>query len=360
MLLNQQTKADLSYLLEDDTVQVIKIPLTGLNLLCLALILLLTFVGTYYVWLSLSRKRCICQLCQHKFEIGSKIAKGGFGELFLLHNYSRIHTEESRASTLASENQSEPVYVMKKLLVGDLSELDFIQQEAKQLRRLQHKNIVAYEDDFLHLEDHTWSQPRYHFVIIMEFCHGGNLLDHLRGDPLFDAEGASLGELKLMGYFLGICEAVKYIHAKDIIHRDIKSPNIFLTLDGSTAKLGDFGLSISSNLQKSRVSAVGTDCYMSPELHRGKGYHKGKAADIWALGCVLFEMLTGRPVWEHELNLAIQAIEDPESLKVFLDEQVSQKFDPEIKSLLKKMLHPDPDHRITIDQIFKRKFIKKY
>lgn len=115
----------------------------------------------------------------------------------------------------------------------------------------------------------------------MEFCHGGNLLEnirnHRREDELFHPEeehNQLLPEIKIMTYFLDICEAVKYIHQRDIIHRDIKSPNIFLNLDGSTAKLGDFGLSITGKkvLAKSRVSVVGTDCYMSPELHRGKGY----------------------------------------------------------------------------------------
>jgi serine/threonine protein kinase len=73
-----------------------------------------------------------------------------------------------------------------------------------------------------------------------------------------------------MKYFIEICEALRYIHAKDIIHRDLKSPNIFLTEEDS-AKLGDFGLCIQGKNIETRVkySTVGTDCYLSPELHRG-------------------------------------------------------------------------------------------
>lgn len=78
-------------------------------------------------------------------------------------------------------------------------------------------------------------------------------------------------EHKVMKYFIEVCEAVKYIHSKDIIHRDIKSPNVFLTEDDS-AKLGDFGLCIQGKTIETKVkySTVGTDCYMAPEMHKGQ------------------------------------------------------------------------------------------
>lgn len=100
-----------------------------------------------------------------------------------------------------------------------------------------------------------------------------------------------------MQYLLDICEALKYLHARDIIHRDIKSPNIFIT-SHNEAKLGDFGLcvhgkTIVSKMRHSSAGVVGTECYMAPELHKGQLHLKGKSADIWAVGCVLLEMLLG-------------------------------------------------------------------
>jgi serine/threonine protein kinase len=77
-------------------------------------------------------------------------------------------------------------------------------------------------------------------------------------------------EHKVMKYFIELCDAVRYIHAREIIHRDIKSPNIFITED-NTAKLGDFGLCVQAKaiVTKAKYSTVGTDCYFSPEMIKG-------------------------------------------------------------------------------------------
>lgn len=83
-------------------------------------------------------------------------------------------------------------------------------------------------------------------------------------------ERVSMPEHKVMKYFIEICDALRYIHARDIIHRDIKSPNIFITEDDS-AKLGDFGLCIlgKSIITKAKYSTVGTENYFSPEMIKG-------------------------------------------------------------------------------------------
>lgn len=85
----------------------------------------------------------------------------------------------------------------------------------------------------------------------MEYCSNGDLTDVIRNykneqiakDP--DTDNYSMPEYQIMKYFIEICEAIRYIHAREIIHRDIKSPNVFISGDGS-AKLGDFGLAIHS------------------------------------------------------------------------------------------------------------------
>lgn len=134
---------------------------------------------------------------------------------------------------------------------------------------LHHRSIVTYEDEFLHMEDGPL-RPHYVYIIIMEYCACGDLTDLIRSEGI---ENVGLPQNRIMKYMLDICDAVRYIHQRDIIHRDIKSPNIFIT-ENDEAKLGDFGLcvhgkTIVSKIRHSSAGAVGTNCYMAPELIKG-------------------------------------------------------------------------------------------
>lgn len=122
----------------------------------------------------------------------------------------------------------------------------------------------------MHMEDGP-IRAHYVYVIIMEYCEYGDLTDLIRQEGI---EDVGMPQNRAMRYLLDICEAVRYIHARDIIHRDIKSPNIFITMNDE-AKLGDFGLcvhgkTIVSKVRHSSARAVGTNCYMAPELHKGQ------------------------------------------------------------------------------------------
>jgi NIMA (never in mitosis gene a)-related kinase len=248
--------------------------------------------------------------------------------------------------------------------MDDLGELDKVTNEAKQLRKLQHRNIVAYHDEFLHEDSRTLSGNKYKFLLVMEFCQNGDLLSKInkwREDKKLPSEA------EVMGILIDILEAVKYIHARDIIHRDIKSENIFIATD-LTAKLGDFGLCAQGKSIKTRKSgkysmAVGTENYHAPELFRGSLFQKGKASDVWALGCVLLEMVLAMPIWDIDFRgsqLGIRCIEDANYAKDFVMHNVSDKYDPALRSLLKKMLASDPKQRPTVEEILKKKFVRNW
>ena len=170
-----------------------------------------------------------------------------------------------------------------------------------------------------------------------------------------------------MKYLLEICEAVRYIHQRDIIHRDIKSPNIFIT-HRDEAKLGDFGLcvhgkTIVSKVRHSSAGVIGTNCYMAPELHKGHLYQKGKSADMWAVGCVLLEMLMGTALWDLEEDLGTKSLEDQNFTRDFIssnNEDLSKKYDLKLLSIVKKLLHPDPIRRLTVEEFFKKKFVRQW
>ena len=97
---------------------------------------------------------------------------------------------------------------------------------------------------------------------------------------------------------------------------------------------------------------------MAPELHKGKLFQKGKASDVWALGLVLLEMLMGTALWDLDVDFGIKAIEEPLFIQDYIQKHIPSKYDNQIKSLLKKLLNADPEHRLTIEELMKKKFIR--
>jgi serine/threonine protein kinase len=152
------------------------------------------------------------------------------------------------------------------------------------LSKLNHPNIVAYRGNGKH---------EGQLFYVMERIHGGTLKELLqRGGPLSWQEAAECGRQ--------IAAALQHAHNHGIIHRDLKPGNIFFT-DQGQMKLGDFG--IARDLRAADLTdtglTVGTYAYMAPELVRGHRDLTGQV-DLYALGCVLFEMLTGRTPYEGD------------------------------------------------------------
>ncbi|XP_055493448.1 serine/threonine-protein kinase Nek3 isoform X1 [Leucoraja erinacea] len=166
-------------------------------------------------------------------------------------------------------------YVMKEIqLSKNPSGLQRSRREAVLLATMKHPNIVAFIDSF---------EAEGHLYIVMEYCDGGDLTQKLlqQKQQLFPEE-------TVLNLFVQICLGMKHIHDKRVLHRDIKTKNVFLTKNG-VVKLGDFG---SAHLLKSPLAFahtyVGTPYYVSPEIWENKPYNN--KSDIWALGCVLYEI----------------------------------------------------------------------
>ena len=157
-----------------------------------------------------------------------------------------------------------------------------------QCLNLKHPNLIAIYD--IKYDDHGegW--------IVMEFVGGESLKDVLDRNP----NGMPLEEIKF--WFTGIAAGVAYLHDHGIVHRDLKPGNIFS--DEGVVKIGDYGLSkfISCSRRSGQTESVGTFHYMAPEI--GKGVY-GKEIDIYALGIMLCEMLTGQVPFEGETSQEI-------------------------------------------------------
>eukprot|EP01063_Lacrimia_lanifica_P008880 TRINITY_DN1595_c0_g6_i1.p1 TRINITY_DN1595_c0_g6~~TRINITY_DN1595_c0_g6_i1.p1 ORF type:complete len:952 (+),score=413.99 TRINITY_DN1595_c0_g6_i1:166-3021(+) len=192
------------------------------------------------------------------------LGKGSFGEAVLL-----------RARDTGKH------VVVKRVNLGPLStkEKEEAQNEVRILRRLDHPNIVRYVESFA---------DRTQLCILMEYVDGGDLGQRIKG-----RQGRLMPEDQILHIFVQLCLAVKYLHDKHILHRDLKTQNIFLSSHKQqpVVKLGDFG--ISTALQSTLALAktmCGTPYYFSPELCQNKPYNN--KSDVWSLGCILYELCT--------------------------------------------------------------------
>uniref|UniRef100_H3A2X5 non-specific serine/threonine protein kinase n=1 Tax=Latimeria chalumnae TaxID=7897 RepID=H3A2X5_LATCH len=165
-------------------------------------------------------------------------------------------------------------YVMKEIRLPKSSGMRMCKEEAILLAKMKHPNIVAFK-----------GAAEGHLYIVMEYCDGGDLMEKIKLQ-----KGTLFSEDVILNWFVQICLGVRHIHDQRVLHRDIKSKNIFLTKNG-ILKLGDFG---SARLLNSSTAFactyVGTPYYVSPEIWENRPYNN--KSDVWALGCVLYELCT--------------------------------------------------------------------
>jgi eukaryotic-like serine/threonine-protein kinase len=208
------------------------------------------------------------------YEVQGMVGHGGMGVV-----YRARHLRLNR-----------PV-ALKMLLSGSCArpaERDRFRQEAEAVAGLIHPNIVPVYDS----GDHD-GRPFF----TMELVEGGTLAGKLAGTPLSARDAAAL--------VATLAEAVAVAHAAGIVHRDLKPSNILLALDG-TPKVSDFGLArrVEGGLGLTQTgAALGTPSYMSPCQARGDKHALGPATDVYALGAILYECLTGRPPFKAESAL---------------------------------------------------------
>lgn len=149
--------------------------------------------------------------------------------------------------------------------------------------KLSHPFIVSYRSSFI--ESNTLN-------IVMEYCRNGDLAQYLKMQ-----NKKPLPENKIWKFFLQICLGLQHIHNNRILHRDIKTLNIFLGQD-EEVKIGDLGVAKMLSSNDFAMTMVGTPFYLSPELCEEKPYNE--KSDIWALGCLLYELCTYRHPFEAQ------------------------------------------------------------
>jgi serine/threonine-protein kinase len=207
-------------------------------------------------------------------------------------------------------------------------ELARFKAEAEAVARLQHPNVVSIYE----VGEHG-GLPFFS----LEFCPGGSLAAKLAGTPLTPQEAARLIE--------ALARAVHAAHEAGVIHRDLKPANVLLAADG-TPKVTDFGLAkkLGDAAGQTATGAIlGTPSYMAPEQAGGLGKHVGPAADVYALGANLYEMLTGRPPFKAAtaLDTVLQVVSD----EPVPPRRLQPKVPRDLETICLKCLHKEPQKR---------------
>ncbi|XP_062509330.1 serine/threonine-protein kinase Nek8-like isoform X2 [Corticium candelabrum] len=176
-------------------------------------------------------------------------------------------------------------------------------------------------------------------MIAMEYAQGGTIFEYLqqRGDHL-------LNEEEIMHLFVQILLSLQHVHSRNILHRDLKTQNIMLCKKRKVVKVGDFGISKVLSSKSKAHTVVGTPCYISPELCEGKPYNQ--KSDIWALGCVLYELATLQRAFEAS-NLPALVLKIMRGTFA----PISPRYSDHLKQLILSMLHLDPSQRPQLNEI---------
>uniref|UniRef100_A0A8D2PIW8 non-specific serine/threonine protein kinase n=1 Tax=Zosterops lateralis melanops TaxID=1220523 RepID=A0A8D2PIW8_ZOSLA len=250
------------------------------------------------------------------------LGEGSFGRAVLVHH--RI---------------SDQKYVMKEIrLPMSSSGVENSRKEAVLLAKMKHPNIVAFKESF---------EADGHLYIVMEYCDDGDLMQKIKhqGGNLFPED-------TILQWFVQMCLAVKHIHDKRVLHRDIKSKNVFLTRSGKI-KLGDFGSArLLAHPMSYACTYVGTPYYVPPEIWESQPYNN--KSDIWSLGCILYELCTLKHPfqansWKHLILKICNGSYDP----------LPSHYSYELRYLIKQMFKRNPQNRPSASTILARGCLTK-
>ncbi|KAK3344451.1 kinase-like domain-containing protein [Lasiosphaeria hispida] len=268
-------------------------------------------------------------------------------------SFGRVLGEGSYSTVyLATDRQTLREYAVKVLEKKHIikeKKIKYVNIEKNTLNRLtEHPGIVRLYYTF---------QDEASLYYVLDLCNGGELLGVLKKTGTFDVECTRF-------YGAQILDSIEYMHSRGVIHRDLKPENVLLD-DQMHVKITDFGtakllpdprdprqtLYVGQNStqdEKRNASFVGTAEYVSPELLTDKS--AGKPSDLWAFGCIIFQLLVGRPPFKGATEyLTFQKI-------VNLEYEFPVGFPPAARDLVERCLVLDPSRRLTVEHIKNHEF----
>ena len=265
-----------------------------------------------------------------RYKIGNLIGQGSYGKV-----YEAL--DEERGQLIA-------VKVIDKKRLNSFSSnsnssISSIESEIEILSKLNHKNIIKYYGSL---------QSKNHLKIFLEYCEGGSIAKMLLNYKSFT-------ENIIRKYTKEMLEGLEYLHAHNIIHRDIKGANILVDRNG-TCKLSDFGgakiIKDEEFNQSRNYSMKGTPNWMAPEVI--KNNETTRFSDIWSIGCTVIEMITGKPPWSNYKNpfkilfQIMNSLEPPE---------IPNNCSGTLSNFISCCLKVKPTERLNVTQLLRHPFI---
>ncbi|CAE6483138.1 unnamed protein product, partial [Rhizoctonia solani] len=248
------------------------------------------------------------------YSLGDCIGKGQFGSVY-------------RALNLTTGQ----MVAVKQLALDGLSvdEVKNLKKEVDLLKSLSHPSIVKYEG---------MAQDEEHLSIVLEYVENGSLGQTLKAFGKFN-------EKLVASYVIRILEGLHYLHQCSVVHCDLKAANILTTKNGNV-KLSDFGVSLNLHAMEKVNEVTGTPNWMAPEVIELKG--ASTKSDIWSLGCVIVELLTGRPPYgdiPNGLTVMFRIVEDESP-------PIPEGFSPMLRNFLELCFNKEPDLRPSAAILF--------
>ena len=217
-------------------------------------------------------------------------------------------------------------------------------EEIKILQACKHINVIRYKNCFITTETFEGQAPSAGLLvhIVMEYADAGDMHVHIKRQR--EEIQAFFSEVQVRNWLVQIALALQYLHKLRVMHRDIKTQNIFMT-SASLLKLGDFGVSkVLSPDKEFTETAIGTPTNLCPEIANGQKYDF--KSDIWSLGCVVHEICSLKPAfqsksWEEMLKKIRTATYPP----------IPPNYSVTLSDLIRVMLKIDPGRRPTAYQV---------
>lgn len=249
---------------------------------------------------------------------------------------------KGKFSVVYKAEQAGKQYALKKVQIFDMMSIRAREKCLKEIRLLQsmqHPNIVRYIDSFILQNE---------LIIVLEWAEGGDLKNLIRrvrkANKIFS-------ERQIWNYAAQMTAGLQHMHEKRVMHRDLKPANIMLTKD-NRINIGDLGLSRFFTSQTFEAfSKVGTPLYMSPEVLQGDGYNF--SADVWSLGCILYELCMLRSPFKPEKGVNLYALFRRIKTGKFAPIPEGGRYSAELRNLVYSLMQLDPEVRPSIDDILR-------